>query len=75
MPGADRFSRYHNIFTDNKWMFIEKNWVVQIHPGFEKSYIQGSYIRVVKSYIQGCKILHPEVVNPYVLGLQILMSI
>ena len=46
-----------------------------LQPGFEKSYIQGSYIRVVKSYIQGCKTFLPGVVNPYVLGLQILTSI
>ena len=26
MPGTDGFSRYHNNFTDNKWMFIGKNY-------------------------------------------------
>ena len=24
MPGTDGFSRYHNNFTDNKWMFTER---------------------------------------------------
>ena len=38
MPGTDRFSRYHNNFTDNKWMVIEKNYD-------QGSYIQGSYIQ------------------------------
>jgi len=33
MPGTDRFSRYHNNFTDNKRMFIERN------------YDQGSYVQ------------------------------
>ena len=71
MPGTDRFSRYHNNFTDNKWMLLKRTTTrglksrVLTFSGFtSKGLITFKYPDVLDPGVLYRGVLRPVVLRP-----------